>query len=93
MLVMSEVSVDMRRQSYPHVVTQGLYRGCARVEGWPCDLPVVPLVQLGVLPQPLQQRVELRAVHDVAINGDVGLPLQRKGIKETPVQLPAHPQA
>ena len=75
------------------MVTQGLYSGFASIEGWPCDLPVVPLVQLGVLPQSLQQRVELRAVHDVAVDGDVGFPFQRKCIKETAIQLPAHSQA
>ena len=58
-----------------------------------CDLPVVPLVQLGMLSQSLQQQVELRAVHDVAVNGDVGFPFQRKCIKETAIQLPAHLQA
>jgi len=54
---------------------------------------VVPLVQLSMLAQALQQVVELRALHDVAVNGDVGLTLQSKRIKEALIQLPAHPQA
>ena len=50
-------------------------------------------MQLGMLPQSLQQRVELRALHDLAVNGDVGLPLQCKSIKEPLIKLPEDYQA
>ena len=46
-----------------------------------------------MLPQALQQGVELRALHDLAVYGDIGLSFQRKGIKEPLIQLPAHYQA
>lgn len=49
---------------------------------------MVPLVQFSMLTQTLQQLVELRALHDVAVNGDVWLSLQRKGVKEALIQIP-----
>lgn len=41
-----------------------------------------------MLPEALQQLKELVALHDVAVDGYVGLPLQFKGVMETLIQSP-----
>ena len=41
-----------------------------------------------MLAQALQQVVELRALHDLTVDGDVWLTLMSKGIKKALIQLP-----
>ncbi len=41
-----------------------------------------------MLAQALKQVVELRALHDLTVDGDVRLTLMSKGIKEALIQLP-----
>ena len=41
-----------------------------------------------MLAQALKQVVELRALHDLTVYGDVRLPLMSKGIKKAFIQLP-----
>ena len=50
---------------------------------------MVPVVLLGVLPQPFQQVMEGVCAHDGFVNGDVGLPHVSKGLVKAAVELPA----
>lgn len=50
--------------------------------------PMVPLMLLCMLAQAFKQLEELLALHDLAINGYVGLALQSKGIMKPLIQRP-----
>ena len=52
--------------------------------------PVVTLVLLRVLPQPLQQAVERRCLHELLVDRYVGLPHARKALIKASVDVSVH---
>lgn len=53
------------------------------------ESPVVTLMLLGVLPEPVQERIELGALHQLLVNWDVGLAHLCKGLIEALIHLSA----